>query len=158
MHLFKKTVAPFFFAVLMLSLAACGGNEEKSKGDTMSLEEIFSAILSGVDGLPETAFTELNEDNYHYYLFIDPVKGADALACDSLINAVPHSAVLLRLPEGTDASAIAEEIEKNADPRKWICVEAEKKIVKVHGNTILLVMSFSKTADSISENFDKLWE
>ena len=154
----KKTITLFLCAVLILSLASCRQTAEKKQGDTMSLEEIFTAIQTGVDNLPEVAFTQLNADNYKYYLFIDPVEGAEALADDAMINAIPHSAVLLRVADGTDAAAIAEEIEDNADLNKWICVGAEKKIVKVHGSTILLVMSYSDTADEIAANFDKLWE
>lgn len=154
----KKTVTLILCAVMIFSLAACGQSAEKKQGDTMSLEEIFTAIQTGVDNLPEVAFTQLNADNYKYYLFIDPVEGAEALADDAMINAIPHSAVLLRVADGTDAAAIAEEIEDNADLNKWICVGAEKKIVKVHGSTILLVMSYSDTADEIAANFDKLWE
>ena len=124
----------------------------------MSLEEIFTIIQTGVENLPEVAYTQLNADNYQYYLFVDPIEGAEALAGDAIINAIPHSAVLLRVPEGVDAAAIAKEIEDNANLNKWICVGAEKKIVKVHGNTILLVMSYTDTADAIAANFDKLWE
>ncbi|NCB73873.1 MAG: hypothetical protein EOM51_03895 [Clostridia bacterium] len=154
----KKILSLIMCAVLVFSLTACGSLSEKSSGDTMSLEEIFTSILKGVDNLPELSYTQLNSDNYHYYLFIDPIEGAEALADDANINAVPHSAVLLRVPEGVDALATAAEIEANADLNKWICVGAENKIVKVHGRTILLVMSYTETADQIAENFDKLWE
>lgn len=154
----KKTVTLVLCALLILSLAACGKNTDKKQGDTMSLEEIFTIIQTGVENLPEVAYTQLNADNYQYYLFVDPIEGAEALAGDAIINAIPHSAVLLRVPEGVDAAAIAKEIEDNANLNKWICVGAEKKIVKVHGNTILLVMSYTDTADAIAANFDKLWE
>lgn len=154
----KKIVSISLCTALVLSLAACGSTTDKNQGDKLSLEEIFTSILTDVDDLPELAYTQLNADNYHYYLFIDPIEGAEALANDAVINAVPHSAVLLRVPQGADAAAIAKEIEENADLNKWICVGAEKKIVKVHGSTILLVMSYSDTADEIAANFDKLWE
>ncbi|NLT64015.1 MAG: hypothetical protein GXY01_06045 [Clostridiales bacterium] len=155
----KKIVILLSCALLVISLAACGSgkNTEAKPGDTMSLEEIFDSILKDVDGMPEVSETEVTDENYHYYLFIEPVEGAEALAADSIINAVPHSAVLLRLPEEADASKVAEDIEKNANPRKWICVGAEKTIVKAHGSTILLVMSFTDTADKIASNFDALW-
>ncbi len=154
----KKIISLSLCAALVLSLTACGGTSNKNQGDEMTLEEIFTSILSGVDNLPELTLTPLNADNYHYYLFIDPIENAEALADDASINAVPHSAVLLRVPEGVDAAATAAEIESNAELNKWICVGAEKKIVKVHGSTILLVMSYTEIADEIAANFDKLWE
>ena len=154
----KKTVTLVLCAALIFALAACGQTADKKQGDTMSLEDIFTTIQTDVDNLPEVAYTQLNADNYNYYLFIEPIEGAEALADDAIINAIPHSAVLLRVAEGTDAAAIAKQIEDNANLNKWICVGAEKKIVKVHGNTILLVMSYADTADEIATNFDKLWE
>lgn len=153
----KKIITLVLSTALILAFAACGSTADKKQGDTMSLEEIFTSIQTDVDNLPQVGNTELNSNNYNYYLPIDPIEGAEALACDALINAVPHSAVLLRVPDGTDAQAVAKEIEQNADLRKWICVSAEKAVVKVHGNTILLVMSFTETADEIASNFDKLW-
>jgi len=153
----KRIITLVLCTALILAFAACGGTVDKKQGDSMSLEEIFTSILKDVDNLPEVGNTEVNSDNYNYYLPIEPIDGAEALACDSLINAIPHSAVLLRVPDGTDAQAVAKEIEQKADLRKWICVSAEKAIVKVHGNTILLVMSFTETADEIASNFDKLW-
>ncbi len=153
----KRIIPLFLSTVLIFALAACGGTADKKQGDSMSLEEIFKYILTDVDNLPEVGNTEVNSDNYKYYLPIEPIEGADALACDSLINAIPHSAVLLRVPDGTDAEAVAKEVEQKADLRKWICVSAEKAVVKVHGNTILLVMSTTQTADEIATNFDKLW-
>ncbi|MBP8640119.1 MAG: hypothetical protein KBI01_04365 [Oscillospiraceae bacterium] len=154
----KKTVLLALCSVLILALTACGQAAKEKKGDAMSLEEIFTAIQTDVDNLPEVAYTKLNADNYNYYLFIDPVEGAEALAGDAAINAIPHSAVLLRVPDAADAVSIAKNIEDNANLNKWICVGAEKKIVKVHNSTILLIMSASDTADSIAANFDKLWE
>ena len=59
-----------------------------------------------------------------------------------------------RVPEGTDAAEIAKQIEDQADPRKWICVEAEKTIVKQRGNVVLLVMSTADVADAVAQAFD----
>ena len=154
----KKTATIILCTALIIALAACGQTADKRQGDTMSLEEIFTTIQTGVDNLPEVAYTQLNADNYNYYLFIEPIEGAEALADDAIINAVPHSAVLLRVPEDEDAETIAKQIEENANLNKWICVGAEKKIVKVHGSTILLVMSYADVVDEIAANFDKLWE
>ncbi|NLW64851.1 MAG: hypothetical protein GXY26_01260 [Clostridiales bacterium] len=152
----KKIFPTLICVMLILSLSACGGAAEKT-GDNMSLEEVFESIQADVPNLPEVAFTELNKDNYHYYLFVEPVKGAEALACDAIINAVPHSAVLLRIAEGGDAEAIAAEIRANADTGKWICVNAEAMDVAVHNRTVLLVMSNRETVDAMVDNFDRLW-
>lgn len=133
-----------------------GGASDKAPGD-MSLEEMFEVILDGVENLPSVQNITLDSETFANYLFIDPIEGAEALASEGMINAIAHSAVLLRLPDGADAEAVAKEIEANADPMKWVCVGAEKTIVSTHDNTILLVMSFADTADAIAANFDALW-
>lgn len=158
----KKIVAALLGAIMLLSFAACGAKSpspsaEEKPGDTMALAEIFETILADVSDLPAVMDIEINDENFESFLFIKPIDGAEALASEGQISAIAHSAVLLRLPEGSDAAAVAAEIEANANPRKWVCVEAEKTIVKAHGNTILLVMSFTDTADSIAANFDTLW-
>lgn len=155
----KKIITLALAATMIMSLAACGAKTpvaEEKPGDTMSLSEIFTDILD-VENMPAIADIEINKDNFESFLFIPPIEGAEALASEGMISAVAHSAVLLRLPEGADAAAVAKSIEENANPRKWVCVEAEKTTVSVHGNTILLVMSFTDTTDAITANFDNLW-
>ena len=85
---------------------------------------------------------------------MDPIEGAEAYSSEALISAVPHSIALLRVPEGTDVETVAKQIEENANPRKWVCVEAEKTIVKTRGNVVLLVMSDAATADQVAANFE----
>lgn len=119
-----------------------------------SLSALMDAINEGVEGLPDVGTVELNADNFEHFAFVQYFEGAEGFVSEALINALPHSVVLVRVPEGDDVQTVADRIEANADPRKWICVEAEKTIVSVHGNTILLVMSSADVADAIAANFD----
>ena len=158
----KKFVTLFICAAIVLSMAACGTGGKKPEaeqkpGDTMSLEEIFETILKDVSDLPAAENIAITEENFESFLFIPAIKDAQALASEGLISSVAHSAVLSRVPEGTDAEKVAQDIKAAANPTKWVCVTAEKTTVSVHGNTILLVMSFTDTADAITKNFDSLW-
>lgn len=159
----KRITAFIICSALVFSLAACGNKgaddskDGEKPGDTMTLEEIMEEIEKDVTDLPAVEAFEVNEDNFENYLFIDYIKGAEAIASESLINTNAHSVVLLRLPNGEDASSVAKDIEDNADSNKWICVFAEKTIVKVHGNTIVLIMSYEDIAGEIADNFDALW-
>ena len=182
----KKILMLVLCAAMLLSVAACGGNnppkDSDKPQDTVSpeqsepvstpdngtpdepdaeggseLSKMFATILNGVPDLPECGEVELTSENFSSYLFIDYIEGSEALASEALINAVPHSAVLLKLPEGADIDSIASQIEEKADPRKWICVEAEKTIVRTGDGVILLVMSSTGTAEAIAANFDALW-
>lgn len=128
---------------------------EKPAQTEKSLSDLMTTILSGVE-TPGYAITELAAEQYPLYLFIDQPKGAQAVTADALIGSIAHSVVLMRLPDGSDVSGIAKSIKDNADPRKWICVEAEKVIVKTKGDLVLLVMSTTDIADAIAANFDAL--
>ena len=156
----KKITLIMLSVIMVFALAACGSapTEEAKAGDTMSLEDIMTNILDGVNELPASQNVTLSEENFESFAFIAPAKGMEGLASEGLISAIAHSVVLVRVPDGSDANAVAEDIKANANPRKWICVEAEKTNVSVHGNTILLVMSFEDTADAITSNFDALWK
>lgn len=154
----KRLLTMLICVALLTAMAACGGAAAEKKGDTLSLEQIFQTILEDVPDLPPIGNVVPDDDNYSYYAFIDPIKDAETLVSESMINAAAHSSVLIRVPEGTDIEKVAQELREKANPNKWICVSAEKTVVKVHGRTILLVMSYTEAADQIASNFDKLWE
>ena len=182
----KRILILMLCAAMLLTVAACGGDTPPKASDEpqdtaspdqsqpvsspegstpdapegesgSELSKMFATILSGVPELPECGEVELNSENFSCYHFIDDIEGSDALATEALINAVPHSAVLLKLPEGADIDSVASQIEENADTRKWICVEADKAIVRTGDGVILLVMSNTATAEAIASNFDALW-
>lgn len=121
-----------------------------------SLNEMMDTILSGIDELPMVGNTEIEENNFSYFLFIDAIKGAKALASDAMIRITPHSVVLLSVPEGTDVASVAKDIEANANPAKWVCAIAEKVAVTYKNNLILLVMSSEELTDAIVANFEAL--
>ena len=77
--------------------------------------------MQSVTDLPARyGYIELNDENFESFLFIPKVEGAKALPAKGMISAIAHSAVLLRVPDGTDVDALVTEIEENANPRKWI--------------------------------------
>lgn len=115
-------------------------------------DEVLGKILSGVE-TPKYEIVPITEENFSYMMFTDYVEGAKGFSADALISSTAHSVCLVTLPEGSDVSAFANRVRKNADPRKWICVEAEKVEVVTKGNMVLLVMSDSATTDKIVNNF-----
>ena len=54
---------------------------------------------------------------------------------------------------GQEAEQLAANIEANADPRKWICVEAESKIVDFSGDTVILIMTSADLAEQLHSGF-----
>lgn len=134
-----------------------GSNGGSTTPTTPSLSDMMTNMLANVSELPMVGNTTIDSSNFQAFLFIDEIEGAEALASEAMIGSVAHSVVLLRVPDGTDAAAVAADIKDNANPRKWICVEAEKVEVVRHDNVILLCMSFESTCDEIVAGFNSLF-
>ncbi|HAS74397.1 MAG TPA: hypothetical protein DCS67_09660 [Clostridiales bacterium UBA8960] len=158
----KKWILLMVVSVMVFSLAGCSATEGKTDNNVMNpaadktVEEIAGMITADAGIEVQTMITPLDEESFSWFMFIDAIEGAEAVSADAMISSVAHSVVVVRLPEGTDAVAVAKEIEEKADPRKWICVEAEKTVVKVNGNLVLLVMSTEEVADAVTVNFENL--
>ncbi len=129
---------------------------EEAALSVMSLDEIANKLSEGIADMPMAENIKIPADLYPSYLFIDYVNDSEALANESMISSAAHSAVLLRLPEGSDIEKIRSDIEQQADPAKWICVSAEKVEVVSNGNLILLVMSYQDVADTMVERFKSM--
>lgn len=141
----KKLTALLLAVLLVFGLAACAGSPAESNakpGDTMTLQDILTSITKDVADLPDTETTALTKDNFEYFAFTAMPDGVEAIAADALINAVPHSVVLMRAQDAETAKKLAADVEANLT-RQVVCVEAEKTAVLVHNCTVLLVMSWS---------------
>lgn len=125
----------------------------EAPAEKKSLEDMMSAILKGVD-LPMVMNTTIDANNFSYYLNMDAIPGSEGLASDGAIITTAHSVVLLRVPSSSDVKSIAKDVETNANPRKWICVEADKVSVTYKDDVILLVMSTEEIANAIVANFN----
>lgn len=150
-----KKIATALLAFTLLILTGCGtasgGNIEGT------LDEILTKVTDGAtDSEMKLMTTEVTDDNFSWYFFVEPIEGAEGLASEAAVNAIAHTIALLRVPDGTDAETVRADIEKNIDPRKWVCVEAEKTAVVRHGNLILVAMSDAATVEKAVKNFDAL--
>lgn len=158
----KRTVCALLAFCVSLSLAACGntssgGEQSAFPGDEMTVAEIKDKVLEGLDDLPALGDIEPDADSFEYYAFVPYQEGVECIVSEALANAVAHSMVILRTPDDGTARSMAEQMKANANPAKWLCVEAEKTIVSVHGSTVLLIMSSESNADDIATAFDALW-
>jgi hypothetical protein len=70
----------------------------------------------------------------------DVSKITDASVYESMMGSQAYSLVMVRVAEGADAKAVAQEMTDNIDTRKWICVGADEKIVAGYGDTVMLIM------------------
>ncbi len=154
----KRFCVILLAALLVISCAACGGSGagggDKIEGD---IHELLTQVTDGVTD-PEMSLVdaEVNDDNFAWYFFIDPIEGAEAAVSEPMIGSIAHFVGLLRVPQGTDAETVRADIEKNLNPRKWVCVEAEKTAVVLRGDLILVAMSEASAVDKAVENFNGL--
>lgn len=124
--------------------------------DKRNLDELMTKITSNLGEMPMTSNMPLDSENFEFFTFASYVEGAEGVVCEPMMSSIAHSVVLVRLPQGQDAAAFANKMKQNADPRKWLCVEAEKVSVASKGNLAILVMSASDTTDKIIANFKSL--
>lgn len=165
----KKPIAIFLALMLALTLlAGCGSAASSSADQTKlpeTLEETMDIILDGFgqDELPELMPSEMLEghkylplNNENGQLYVGTTDFVEGIAADAAINVVPFSVCLLRAEGADQAAALAQTVQENANPEKWICAQAETKVVAVVDDVVLLVMSEKALADKIVNNFEAL--
>jgi len=105
----------------------------------------------------------IDTEGVEYYLGTKDVSFKEALVSEPMIGSIPHSVVLVRLNDAKDADAAVTKIKENANPRKWICVEASNVVVKSKGDLVILIMSDTEItpaeehlAPKLEANFNNL--
>lgn len=85
------------------------------------------------------------------------VDGSYVIANTPMMGRIAHVAVLMILPDGTDAEAYAKLLEEKADPRWETGVEADAVFSVVHDNMVLFVMTISEAVDTEAMAADTSW-
>ena len=159
----KKFLSLILCAMMVLTLVACGskdgGNAGSKEGDTMDLTAMVDKLYEGIsaDNMPMVMTQEVPADAFEGVFFIPAVEGATGVMSEPMMSSIAHSVCIMRVADGTDVEATRAAIEANMNPRKWLCVEAEKSGVIANGNTILLVMCAEANYQTIVDNFNALW-
>lgn len=149
------------------SEAASGSASGEPAQAQGSLEEIMDKVFEGIpeEDMPMlmpadlnggSKYAELTADNSEYNVGVPRDAYKEGVAADAAMSSVAHSVCLLRAESAEAAEQLAKDVEANADPRKWICVEAEKKIVSRSGDLVLLIMTGADLADKLDANFQAL--
>ncbi len=150
----KKILSILGVLVVCLALVGCS----KEKNVEGNLEDIMAKLYTDISDDEKPMMLSnipLTTENFENFAFIKDIKYKEALASESQVGSIPHSVVLIRLENASDSQKVKEEIEKNANPAKWICVSAENVIVKTKGDLVVLIMS-NDLASKIATNFDNL--
>lgn len=171
----KKIILSLMLA-LSLFLVACGGKETFD----MPLNEVLEKVYENVEDFPLEYMNNVDTAGDHSELeamlegtgitieeylgnlvagsTFTEAKYEQVIISEPFNTSIPHSVVLIKLAEGEDVEAVKEEIKANAEPRKWICVEADTVIVESIGDVILLVMTSETVAPIMQQNFLSLAE
>ena len=119
-----------------------GGSNENTPTNTASLKSIYDKMMKSVKAeLPTLVETPVNRDNFQYYFGISDRSVADStFVSEPMMGAIPFGISMMRVKAGQDASAIAAQMEKGVDPRRWVCVTASFVKTAVKGDLIILVL------------------
>lgn len=152
----KKIIYGLLIIGVAFIISGCG-----DKNIEGTLPEIMEKLYDGIkeDEMPMmTENVEITDEMLKGYFN----EGSDVkidykevIASESMVGSMAHTVVLFRLNDASDAEKVVKDIEKNANPRKWICVEAEHTYVLSKGDLVVLIMS-NDLAPKIKDNFENL--
>lgn len=125
----------------------------KSIGD-MPLMDILEKIYEICDDSADDYYNiSLDSENLSRYFGTD-FAFTDAIASEYQMGG-GYSLCFVRVEAGK-TEEVAALIEKYADPDKWVCMSAEKKVVAVNGNVVMLCMASSEVCQKIETAFKNL--
>ena len=146
-----------FSAALLFAGCGQGAGTANLEG---SCEEILATVYENADIDAETReamqyyeMVTIDESLEVQFLGTEEADYTDAVCSFPAINAIPYQCVLLRVEDADEVEETKQLLEANADPRKWICVEAESVVIENVGDVILFVMADAQTADAIKTAF-----
>ncbi len=141
--------------VFVASLFVTGCGQKNIEG---SLEEIMEKVYVNVKDDEKPMMLEnreVTEENVEQYLGTKDIEFKEALVSESGVGSIPHSVVLVRVKDGADVEEVKATIKENANPRKWICVEAENVLVESKGDLVILIMT-NELIDDLKTGWENL--
>ena len=160
----------WFYIMLSVALAGtllsgCGSKSAASgyDGPAGTLSEIAGKIYAKKPVELRLETRELDCSNLDLLKYntglLEASKIEEAVVSEPLITTQAYSMALVRVKEGENAKAVAEEMLNGIDQRKWICVEADNLKVMGCNQVIVLIMisgglEETVTVDEIQEAFE----
>lgn len=156
----KKRKSLLCCALLCVSIVTgCGGKnaDVRLEGSCIRIMEQMYADANLTEELRlamdnfETG--ELNEEIVEYMIGTEGVEYTDSAYSVPVGDVMPYQCVILRLASGQDIGEAMEMLSQNADPRKWICEEAESVAVENVGDVVLVVLGDTENVTAVREAF-----
>lgn len=119
--------------------------------NTIALSDLVKMVYdtSGIS-MDNFCNIEVNAENLAYYFGTD-FEFEEAFASEPNFGG-GYSFCLVRV-DPAKTKEIAQLIETNADPWKWICMGAEKVVVATNGNVVMLCMASSEQCSALKAAF-----
>lgn len=163
----RITAVLMTLALTMTMFAGCGsGNTEEKKSSLEgSCEEILAKVYESADldadlreAMNYYETTAIAEESEEYILGTTEVEYTDSVYSAPMMSSVAYQCVLLRLESDADVDAAKQLLLDNANPIKWVCVEAESVVVENVGDVVLYIMADKQTTDAVKTAFLTLGE
>lgn len=166
----KKWMAICLTAVITMgALTGCGNDSGNlAQGDIRlegNCEEILTQVYADAalntemkEAMEYYQMTEVAEDSKEYILGTSDIAYTDSVYSAPMMSSIAYQCVLLRVADGQDIETAKQLLVDNADPIKWVCVEAESVVVENVGDVILYVMADAESAEAIKTAFLALAE
>ena len=171
----KKLIA-LLLALVMMTAVFAGCNKENTEGEggaadagktpiDGTMESVVNTIIEKnpvefMGGIMPVDLTDTSEDGLwaikSYTGLENGEKLKDIAVYEPMMGSMAFSMVLVRVNDAADAKTVAQEMSDNIDTRKWICVEANEKIVVGYCDVVMLIMLDSNnglTAQSFVDAF-----
>ena len=168
----KKILVLFMTGVMLAGVLAGCGKKATEENKTANLEGTCSEILEKVyetaeldadfrESLQYYENTEIPSDDEEmesYMIGTNGVDYTDSVYSAPMMSSIAYQCVLLRLEADEDVEAAKQTLLAAADPRKWICVEAESIQVENVGDVVMVIMANEETANAMVAAFKALGE
>ena len=107
------------------------------------IHTVNDKLYTGIDpeNMPMVGTMELTEENFEYSAFVPYKSTYLAVENMPMMGSQPHSVVIVETSSEDEAKQVSSEMEANANPRKWICVNARSVKSAYKGNRAILVMT-----------------
>lgn len=158
--MFRKKWIVLSLVTAAVLLTSCGKTDKKEAELVGPLSEVMDSLYENADlpqdfrdSLADFSTGEIPAESAEYLIGTTEVAYDESYFSVPMMNVIPYQCILLRLPEGADVDAAKQTIADHADPRKWVCVEAESVIVENVGNVVLFIMGDSQITNAMQEAF-----
>lgn len=164
----KKQIAILMALIMALSMTACRRKADvtdttgKETSLTGTMEENVNKLIEAkpvefMGGMMPVDLQDTTEDGLWALKNATGLDSAekitDVAVYEPMTGSQAFSLVLVRVAEGNDPKAVAQQMKENINPNKWICVRADQVSVAGYGDTVLFVMADSglgvKTEDYV---------